>query len=460
MRTAAQFCVRLFSLLDALLVAGALALTWTLDFRKPFPDFFFVLMIVPFWRWFYAFFGLYESHRLEGLVGLARKVLSAHFLGMCILTVSIKVLGLPFHTKSVVEFAAVTTVLIIVPKWAIYGILRLLRERGLDKHNVCVIGGWDKADQLATQFEETPAWGLRVALVGTGPIDRRAFFSYPSRQPVDGSLDEVLKREVVDEIFIAVPVEDLAKEESTVQACRELGLESRILVSLAPETGLDILRREPLPKMGVPATRKSSGGEAYLGFKRAFDLLGGLVLLLLVSPLLILVAILVKLSSPGPILFKQKRVGLHGRQFVMYKFRTMIDGAEALVHTVTHRSMTQGPVFKSDQDWRITNFGRLLRRFSLDEFPQLLNVIKGDMSLVGPRPLPLHESDAIAGEHRRRFSMRPGLTCVWQVSGRSDVNYQRWMKYDLEYVDNWSLWLDAKLLLRTIPVVISGKGAY
>ncbi len=145
---------------------------------------------------------------------------------------------------------------------------------------------------------------------------------------------------------------------------------------------------------------------------------------------------------------------------MMYKFRTMINGAESLVHTVSHRSMTQGPVFKTPQDWRVTNIGRLLRRFSLDEVPQLLNVIKGDMSLVGPRPLPVHESDAIEGEHRRRFSMRPGLTCVWQVSGRSDVNYERWMRYDLEYVDNWSLWLDAKLLLRTIPVVITGKGAY
>jgi exopolysaccharide biosynthesis polyprenyl glycosylphosphotransferase len=458
MRTAAQFVVRLFSLLDAVLVAAVLAFTWTLDFQRPFPDFLFVLMIVPFWRWFYAFFGLYESHRLEGLFGLTRKVLSAHFLGAFVLALSIKVFALPFHTLSVFRFAALTTAVVILPKWIVYGILQFLRERGHDKHNVCVIGGWEKAEEVARRFAESPAWGLQLALVGTGPSEKRKFFTYPDRTPISGPLYDVLTNEVVDEIFIAVPVEELAKEESTVQICREFGLESRILLSLASDVngsrGEDFSR-----PVGIPVSGKSSG-DSHLGLKRALDLVFGLALLILVSPLMLLLAIVVKLSSPGPVLFRQKRVGLHGRKFVMYKFRTMVNGAEALVHTLSHRSVMRGPVFKTPQDWRVTNFGRLMRRFSLDELPQLMNVIKGDMSLVGPRPLPLHESAAITGEHRRRFAMRPGLTCLWQVNGRNLVEFQKWMMYDLEYVDNWSLWLDAKLLLRTIPVVLSGKGAY
>jgi exopolysaccharide biosynthesis polyprenyl glycosylphosphotransferase len=458
MRTVAQFCVRLFSLLDALLVSAVLAFTWRIDFQRPFPDFFFVLMIVPFWRWFYAYFGLYESHRLEGLVGLTRKVLSAHLLGLSILLLLIRVLHLPFAVGPALQFGAITTAVIILPKWAVYWLLQTLRERGHDKHNVCVIGSWEKAQELEKEFANSPAWGLHVSLVGTCPSASRSFLAYPSGHTVSGSLEEVLKREVVDEVFIAVPVEELSQEEPTVQLCREFGLESRILLSLLNESKASQLNALTPPR-GIAVVGKSFA-ESYLWLKGAVDFLGAIFLLVLTSPLLLLVAILVKLSSPGPILFRQERVGLHGRHFIMYKFRTMINGAEDLVHTVSQRSMTKGPVFKTTEDWRITSIGRLLRRFSLDEFPQLFNVLKGEMSLVGPRPLPVSESDAIAGEHRRRFSMRPGLTCLWQVSGRSDVEYQRWMKYDLEYVDNWSLWLDAKLLFRTIPVVISGKGAY
>jgi lipopolysaccharide/colanic/teichoic acid biosynthesis glycosyltransferase len=175
---------------------------------------------------------------------------------------------------------------------------------------------------------------------------------------------------------------------------------------------------------------------------------------------MLLVALLVKLSSPGPVLFRQRRVGFHGRPFTLLKFRTMMDGAESLAHSLAARNITGGPVFKDRGDWRVTRIGRVLRRFSLDEVPQLLNVLRGEMSLVGPRPLPVHESDAISGAHRRRFTMRPGITCLWQVNGRSDVSYDGWMRYDLQYVDNWSIGLDARLLVRTIPAVLSGRGAY
>jgi lipopolysaccharide/colanic/teichoic acid biosynthesis glycosyltransferase len=196
-----------------------------------------------------------------------------------------------------------------------------------------------------------------------------------------------------------------------------------------------------------------------LAIKRVFDVGIAALMLIAFAPLMILIGVMVGLSSPGPILFRQTRSGMYGRRFGMFKFRTMIDGAEAMIRH-SHRSITQGPIFKDPNDYRITPVGRFLRRFSLDELPQLFNVLSGDMSMVGPRPLPVYEADQITGESRRRFSVPPGITCLWQVAGRNNVGYEKWMQYDLQYVDEWSLWFDTILLLRTVPAVLGRKGAY
>jgi exopolysaccharide biosynthesis polyprenyl glycosylphosphotransferase len=196
-------------------------------------------------------------------------------------------------------------------------------------------------------------------------------------------------------------------------------------------------------------------------FKQLLDLLGASALLLVFSPVMMLAAGLIKLSSPGSILFRQQRCGLNGRPFTMLKFRSMVSDAEQRKHEIEILNEMSGPVFKASNDPRITTVGRLLRKFSIDEFPQLLNVLRGEMSLVGPRPLPLDEVrrfDDLA--HRRRLSVKPGITCLWQVSGRNNVtDFHDWVRLDLEYIDNWSLWLDVKILLRTVPVVLMGTGA-
>jgi len=195
--------------------------------------------------------------------------------------------------------------------------------------------------------------------------------------------------------------------------------------------------------------------------KHLVDFFGALILLIVTSPLLLVVALIIKFGSPGPILFRQTRAGLNGKPFTMYKFRTMVTNAEQLKQELAVLNEMSGPVFKITRDPRVTPIGRWLRKFSLDEFPQLFNVLLGDMSLVGPRPLPVDEVarfDDMA--HRRRLSVRPGLTCLWQVSGRSNVtDFRDWVRLDLEYIDNWSLWLDIKILFRTIPVVLLGYGA-
>ena len=190
-------------------------------------------------------------------------------------------------------------------------------------------------------------------------------------------------------------------------------------------------------------------------------LVGSLVMLAFSSPILGVAAIAIKLTSPGPILFRQQRSGLNGRPFVMYKFRSMVTNAEQLQHELASMNEMSGPVFKVTNDPRITPIGRFLRKYSIDELPQLFNVLRGDMSLVGPRPLPVDEVRRFNDvAHRRRLSVKPGLTCLWQISGRNQVsNFEDWVRLDLKYIDDWSLWLDFKILLLTVPVVLMGKGA-
>ena len=182
-------------------------------------------------------------------------------------------------------------------------------------------------------------------------------------------------------------------------------------------------------------------------------------MLLLATPVILFAALCIKLTSPGSVLFKQQRVGLNGRSFTLYKFRTMIADAHERRREVDHLNEMNGPVFKMKGDPRVTPIGRVLRKFSLDELPQLWNVLKGDMSLVGPRPPIPEEVASYHRWHRRRLSMKPGLTCLWQISGRNEIDFDRWMQLDLQYIDNWSPGLDLKILLRTIPAVLSGRGA-
>ena len=195
--------------------------------------------------------------------------------------------------------------------------------------------------------------------------------------------------------------------------------------------------------------------------KQAIDVFGALAFLTLFSPIFLLFAALIKLSSPGPVLFRQRRSGLNGRPFTMLKFRSMVTNAEQRKAELQALNEMEGPVFKLTNDPRVTSVGRIIRRWSIDEWPQMINVLRGDMSLVGPRPLPVDEVlrfDDFAD--RRRLSVKPGLTCLWQVKGRNEVkNFKDWVRLDLEYIDNWSLWLDVKILFQTIPVVVMGTGA-
>lgn len=212
-----------------------------------------------------------------------------------------------------------------------------------------------------------------------------------------------------------------------------------------------------LEGVSIPAADVRLG---YQLVKRAIDVIGALVLLLLLSPVFLIIVICIKIDSPGAIIFRQKRLGLGGRGFVFYKFRSMCVDAETSKDKILHLNEVSGPIFKIKNDPRVTRIGRFLRRYSLDELPQLFNVLKGDMSFVGPRPPLPDEVEKYEDWQLRRLSVIPGITCLWQISGRSNISFDEWVELDLKYIDSRNLWQDIKILLKTIPAVLTGDGAY
>jgi exopolysaccharide biosynthesis polyprenyl glycosylphosphotransferase len=274
-------------------------------------------------------------------------------------------------------------------------------------------------------------------------------------------LEAAIDQQPIDEVFVALPRDRYGPHiDAIVAVCEEQGIIVR--VRNAP-FGLTVGTWHADELDGQPFLTIQSGpaNVSHLATKRLLDICGSLVLLLLLAPIFAITGLLIKLDSPGPVLFTQQRVGLNKRRFKMFKFRTMSQNAALLQHQLEHLNEASGPVFKIRNDPRVTRIGRFLRRFSIDELPQLLNVLKGEMSLVGPRPLPVRDVERIHSHwHKRRFSMKPGVTCLWQVNGRSNLSFDDWVVMDLEYIDKWSLGLDAKILIRTLPTVLKGSGAY
>jgi exopolysaccharide biosynthesis polyprenyl glycosylphosphotransferase len=341
-------------------------------------------------------------------------------------------------------------------------LLRVVRREFSVPHYVMVVGLGDAAQLLGTQLEQAGApHGIRL----------RGFFAdsqepFPKAIQLAGSypvhaiteLPGLLRSHVIDEIIFATDSRRLAELEDVMLLCEEEGVRTRIAVGFLPHVNsrvyLDRLGTSPLLTFS-----STPHDEIRLLVKRVTDIVLAGAALLLLFPVMLLIALLIRLTSPGPAIFRQERCGLNGRRFVFYKFRSMCLDAEAMRESVEHMNHRE-VVMKIPNDPRLTGIGRWLRKFSADELPQLWNVLKGDMSLVGPRPAIPSEVEQYKRWQRRRLRMRPGLTCLWAISGRDEVDFETWMKLDMEYIDNWSLGLDWKIILRTIPSVLSGRGAH
>lgn len=324
--------------------------------------------------------------------------------------------------------------------------------------NLVLVGN---AYTLPAFIETVEERGQKFQILGVIDLEDRHLKGFQGYEYYGGlkKLKDVLNTEVVDGVVFTVYRQDPKAVEEAMLECYERGVD----VWLKPDfmhKSLSVLRAEPLVK-NAPLLLFSLGprwGPA-LFLKRCVDVMvSGILLLFLALPLLVM-SMLVSATSPGPVFFLQKRVGRHGRRFTIYKFRTMVSDAEERRSKYRLKNEMKGPVFKMKRDPRVTGLGRFLRKYSIDELPQLWNVFIGDMSLVGPRPPLPSEVSHYKGWQCRRFSMRPGITCLWQVMGRNKIaDFERWVRLDLQYIDEWSLWLDLKILLKTIPIVLRGTG--
>jgi exopolysaccharide biosynthesis polyprenyl glycosylphosphotransferase len=338
-------------------------------------------------------------------------------------------------------------------------IARYVRRKGFNYRNLLIVGTNPRALNLAGKIKENPHWGIRVL----GFIDKDPSLVGEDREGVEiiGTLkeiDQILRKQVIDEVIFLVPRKWLDEIEEAIHVCEELGVQVQVALDLYITAigKISLEEMEGIPLLALSTTPQRIG---QLFIKRIFDIIISLIAMIILSPILVATAIAIKIDSSGPILFRQKRVGLNGRNFTLYKFRSMVKNAEKMREQIEHLNEMSEPVFKIRDDPRLTKVGKFIRKFSIDELPQLFNVLKGDMSLVGIRPPISEEVKKYERWQRRRLSMKPGITCIWQVSGRNKVDFDQWMRMDLNYIDNWSLKLDFKLLLKTIPAVLFTKGA-
>jgi exopolysaccharide biosynthesis polyprenyl glycosylphosphotransferase len=273
------------------------------------------------------------------------------------------------------------------------------------------------------------------------------------------SVEAILMRDAIDEVLVALPAKSCYREiHETLRSCERVGVSAKYRADLF-ETEVAWPRYESGADQIV--TMQVTQDDHRVVIKRMFDVGATAVLLVVLAPVLAAIALAIKLTSDGPVFYVQKRYGRNRHRFHMFKFRTMVADAERLQRALENRNEADGPVFKIADDPRVTRLGRCLRRTSLDELPQLFNVLRGDMSLVGPRPLPVRDVARFTdAADMRRFSVRPGLTCLWQISGRSNLSFNDWMRLDLSYIDGWSLGLDLLILARTLPAVLRGTGAH
>jgi exopolysaccharide biosynthesis polyprenyl glycosylphosphotransferase len=452
----------------ALAVAVVLAATsirfgettwWPHDIRTSLPDTnLAVAVFVGMWIAVLWMHGMYRSRARWTRRGDIVAILRATLVQLAFTLSLLFVLKLPDVSRLllIVVFPSLAAVA-IGTRIAIRQFLILARDHGRNVRYLLVVGANARAKAFADLIEGHAELGLVV--IGHLKADRSDGGVRLDR-PLLGmlsDLEQVLHSQIVDEVAICLPFSDEELIEQAVYVCEQEGKVIRIPV--APiERVLTAARLESIDGIGVYSLANGPDKVVSLALKRLVDVVGASVLLVVFSPLALLIALAIRIDSGGPVFFRQERVGLHGRPFFVVKFRSMCMDAEDQLKDLLPENEIRGHAFKLAKDPRITRVGRVLRRTSLDELPQLLNVLRGPMSLVGPRPPLPAEVAQYDVWHRRRLSMKPGITGLWQVGARRDPEFDRWVEQDLEYIDTWSLWLDFKIIARTVPAVLGGTG--
>jgi exopolysaccharide biosynthesis polyprenyl glycosylphosphotransferase len=466
--------VQLFDLgaIGVAVCLGALAYSQRISFefndmlalRVKVSNFVLLVVLVTLCHLILRFNGLYESRRFSTRKAEVADILKA----VAICAFLFMAAAVSFRVELVTSrwflgvFCFTASATIIASRMILRRVLAQLRRRGRNLRQVLIVGTNKRAASLAAGILGRPELGYSLLGFVDDPWPGLSTF-HPAAYPVVCDLNHMagfLRETVVDEVFICLPVKSYYERiGDIVERCEDAGIIVRLLGDFF-DLRVARAKAETFDE-GTMVTVYTGQIEGWPGVaKRMFDIAAATALLIVFAPVFAITALAIKLTSVGPVFFIQERVGISKRRFRLCKFRTMVVDAEARQQSLEALNEAGGPVFKMTTDPRITGLGRFLRKTSIDELPQLFNVLRGDMSLVGPRPLPIRDFNGFDQDwHRRRFSVRPGITCLWQVNGRSNISFDRWMELDMEYIDRWSLWLDMKILMKTVPAVLKGSGA-
>ncbi|HKZ17209.1 MAG TPA: sugar transferase [Geobacteraceae bacterium] len=417
-----------------------------------------LVFVVPLWAMALWVFGAYASMREKGFGKTFWAVFEASLAATFVFSTAGFLMNLDILSRTFVLTLFVTTVsMLTIEKWVTLLFLRNIRRKGHDCRVALIVGSGTRALKFTEMIERHSEWGIRIL----GYIDEPEMMGKTvGKGRVIGTLDDmarIIDKNVVDEVIFTMPRAWLDRLDGYIRICEKTGVKATVAFDLFDTAIARPLIREVdgWPLLTLDSTPHDF---LHLSLKRCLDLAGSALGLLILSPLFLLITAAVKATSKGPVFFSQTRCGLNGRQFRILKFRTMVINAEKKLDELKRLNELEGPVFKIRHDPRITAVGRLLRKTSLDELPQLINVFRGDMSLVGPRPPIPSEVDRYERWQRRRLSMRPGITCIHEVAARNEKDFNKWMKLDLEYIDNWSFGLDFRILTMTVLAVVRGTG--
>jgi exopolysaccharide biosynthesis polyprenyl glycosylphosphotransferase len=356
-------------------------------------------------------------------------------------------------------FAVISFTCLLAEKTVLFNVAKIWRKRGKNRRRVLIVGTGKEASTLLDNVEKDIGSGIEI--LGTVHTDKNGPQSEDKDERSLGDADDIesiLHGEIVDEVVICNSDGNLGKVKDILECCGREGIPVSLYWSFLSRYAKR-MKVHNLYGINIVSFINVPDSEIAIYAKRILDLIVSGSSLALLSPLFLIISLLIKITSSGPVLYRWNVVGLNKKPFRSWKFRTMVPDADELKRHLMDKNEMNGPVFKIKDDPRITKVGKILRKFSLDELPQLWSVFKGDMSLVGPRPAGPHELARYESWHRKKLSIKPGLTCLWQVSGRSQIrDFDEWVKLDLAYIENWSLWLDLQILLKTIPAVLRGTG--
>ena len=427
-----------------------------------------LLMSIIIWYVSFALFDLYASYRKQTLAQILWNMIKAVSTGMLILIPCTYIFKITDVSRIMMGLFFLFNIgLLALSKGTVYTILGHYRQNGSNFRNILIIGGKERAKEVIDAIGESMGSGYRVlGCLGLeeSEIGRKVKNGVKVISTVN-SLKNILLKQAVDELIFAMPLSWIKNVDKHMAFAEQMGVAVRIIPDwqiqqLSYKPGIASVQFEEflgIPTL-APTTTPAKDGELLI--KTTFDYVIGAMAMILLLPLFLLISCAIKVSSRGPVFFKQERCGLNGRRFMIYKFRTMVADAEARRKELDELNEADGPAFKIKKDPRIIPFvGTVLRKISLDELPQLINILKGEMSMIGPRPPIPSEVEDYDIWQRRRLSMNPGLTCLWQITpNRNEVTFDEWMKMDLEYIDNWSLSLDLRILLKTAQAVLIGAG--